>query len=522
MLGISRRPPVIETVEPDRALPGEIVVVRGRNFGSDGRLEMDGVAVDHSVLRGWNEERITFVMPQNLRSGMIRVQNDGGRSNTVFLMNRRDVPEPTAEALRSRAVVPREARPGTMVTVEGIGFGPRTALAYLGFHREDDRAAQRFSADSWWITSWSDRRIQFMVPGDLQEGPVRISVNGTVLRDDLTLLAPAGTVSYDEPRRYDVRQSLSVNGGEEGLRALIARLPTHPAQPEVDLLAETGDRTDEDTPSAWVYSPTEDSAGEDGTDVGDAPESDREHFRRAMRSDRVLRRAVRWEIESTAPAARLLEPDFRRALRRYLGDRDGVPATSRQILDIRTRSVDLRRTAPEIARRVHTVVQSLLEPDPMGTLDLASALDGAPAAAAVYAELATALMRSSGLPARRHFGVFLDDAGTAWEHAWLEVFLPDVGWVPADPALGDGMYNEIASQARAFYGDEPASATFGTLDDRRITVHIDGTLDPRLYPAGGVLSPDEDSIRRILRVEVPDPAAMPSLTVQWERLRLLN
>ncbi len=57
-----------------------------------------------------------------------------------------------------------------------------------------------------------------------------------------------------------------------------------------------------------------------------------------------------------------------------------------------------------------------------------------------YASLMIALSRASGIPARYVEGLRVvgeevqDDART--EHAWLEVYLPGIGWTPMDPTLG--------------------------------------------------------------------------------------
>jgi transglutaminase-like putative cysteine protease len=57
-----------------------------------------------------------------------------------------------------------------------------------------------------------------------------------------------------------------------------------------------------------------------------------------------------------------------------------------------------------------------------------------------YADLMIALSRASGIPARYLEGVLALEPDTAAlarsEHAWLEVYLPDIGWVPMDPTLG--------------------------------------------------------------------------------------
>jgi transglutaminase-like putative cysteine protease len=57
-----------------------------------------------------------------------------------------------------------------------------------------------------------------------------------------------------------------------------------------------------------------------------------------------------------------------------------------------------------------------------------------------YASLMMALSRAAGIPARYLEGLWVhgettqNDART--EHAWLEVYLPGLGWTPMDPTLG--------------------------------------------------------------------------------------
>jgi transglutaminase-like putative cysteine protease len=57
-----------------------------------------------------------------------------------------------------------------------------------------------------------------------------------------------------------------------------------------------------------------------------------------------------------------------------------------------------------------------------------------------FASLLMALSRAAGIPARYIEGLWArgetapDDART--EHAWLEIYLPGVGWAPMDPTLG--------------------------------------------------------------------------------------
>ena len=57
-----------------------------------------------------------------------------------------------------------------------------------------------------------------------------------------------------------------------------------------------------------------------------------------------------------------------------------------------------------------------------------------------YSDLLIALSRAAGIPARYLEGVYISPAGqdqlARTEHAWVEVYLPGLGWTPMDPTLG--------------------------------------------------------------------------------------
>jgi transglutaminase-like putative cysteine protease len=57
-----------------------------------------------------------------------------------------------------------------------------------------------------------------------------------------------------------------------------------------------------------------------------------------------------------------------------------------------------------------------------------------------YASLMIALSRAEGIPARYLEGLWVGDEraekAARTEHAWLEVYLPGIGWTPMDPTLG--------------------------------------------------------------------------------------
>jgi transglutaminase-like putative cysteine protease len=62
-----------------------------------------------------------------------------------------------------------------------------------------------------------------------------------------------------------------------------------------------------------------------------------------------------------------------------------------------------------------------------------------------YTSLLVALSRAQGIPARYFEGLLYLDKGTnaiaKIEHAWPDVYMPDVGWVAMDPTLGRTLVN---------------------------------------------------------------------------------
>ena len=107
-------------------------------------------------------------------------------------------------------------------------------------------------------------------------------------------------------------------------------------------------------------------------------------------------------------------------------------------------------TALGVARGIHDLVRSAVRYE-KGATDVsttaAEVLRGGAGVCQDFAHLAVALCRSVGLPARYVSGyLFSADDATAERtdrpvvhvqtHAWIEVAVPDAGWVPLDPTNG--------------------------------------------------------------------------------------
>ena len=126
--------------------------------------------------------------------------------------------------------------------------------------------------------------------------------------------------------------------------------------------------------------------------------------------------------------------------------------------------------------------------------DTVGALRSRKGNAFVFSSLYCALLRAAGIPARMVSGYLVGDSGQPTRrHFWDEFYIETLGWVPADPALGDEKTLLPSAPAPDF---DPRAYYFGNLDNQHITFtkglvevnqmnpsgHDEGRSRPSLHP----------------------------------------
>ena len=76
------------------------------------------------------------------------------------------------------------------------------------------------------------------------------------------------------------------------------------------------------------------------------------------------------------------------------------------------------------------------------------------------AVLYTALLRAAGIPSLTNGGILVDSDMQSRNHWWCEFYIDEVGWIPADPALGAGLaykaFQKPESAADFYFGNSDA------------------------------------------------------------------
>jgi hypothetical protein len=169
MLFFSRKAPVIASLDPAMAAPGETVVVSGDYFGRtprEGSLSIAGEIPPPSLIRSWSDQKIVFDIPEDAASGLVTVANTQGTSQGVLFTNTESIPtvlqtaaDPGIPLIAN--VYPSHPVSGQIVTVNGRGFGSGSDTVVLRVETTGGPVLNIHPADS---LSWTEGSVSFVLP----------------------------------------------------------------------------------------------------------------------------------------------------------------------------------------------------------------------------------------------------------------------------------------------------------------------------------------------------------------------
>jgi YD repeat-containing protein len=163
--------PNIITVSPGSGITNTSVTISGTNFGSTGTVTFNGVAASNAV---WGAAIITVPVPSAATTGNVVVTNSVGSSNGVqFIV----IPNITA-------ILPTSAPAGSVLEVEGTGFGTTTGSLTI-------------NTVAVTPTFWGDTVVYCEVPTTVTgSGPVVITTGGNASNQNVIFtLAVNGSIS---------------------------------------------------------------------------------------------------------------------------------------------------------------------------------------------------------------------------------------------------------------------------------------------------------------------------------------
>ncbi|HWR10417.1 MAG TPA: transglutaminase domain-containing protein [Rectinemataceae bacterium] len=474
--------PRIFSVDPLAFTPGEIVVIRGQNFGAareNRRVLLDSSPLTQSSYISWSDDEIALRLPASVDSGLLQVIAPLGSSNAEIVIGADRLPEKPENAVQAAAgpsimaVNPAEASVGSLVEIDGINFGSNVQFSDVRFSRNavdvdlgGTDAATPSSAKSGagdyvepeepslMYESWDDKSIAVRVPEGAGSGTVVVSTpQGESAPFTFRVKQGSGSKYLYDPAVYSIQLKIRIRKPDAKAPGTIVLYVPNLATS----FSQSLDSIQEEDPKPYM--------GDYGKvavfKISDFEESDMVVSRTAL----VTVHGVESDLAAYSDSfANGKPPPF---LKAYVTEDSLVPSAAKEILTLIAKVAGKERNLQKKALLIRNwLAKSIAWKASQGARDTPlSALKEGKAASKPYALLASALFRASGIPALPISGFLVRKDGVTIPHFWMEYYLPAVGWIPYDPVLA------LGSRPSGFDAalDDP-DHYFGSLDNRHIAI----------------------------------------------------
>jgi len=462
--------PSVSSVTPAIGEPGEIMVIRGSNFGyaeGDSWVEIGGDRLTASTCLSWEDDLIKIVLPATVEDGLLYVHTANGRSNPELFANRENIPVtvrdradpgmPTIATLGSEA-----GTVGSLLTITGSNFGLSRNQSQVFFSWQLDPAIPRSgqtqselsvipcSEHDFDYEYWSDGEIRVRVPDGAGSGNVFVRTDrGMSNGSPFTVQTPAGTKKFGTKRTYVISEEVSITNvvaaGDSILYLRVPRPAESAVQQNIEISASSVEPYMKDYKGTILHRLDNLIEGDKRlithsfimADYSTECSINPAKIKPYERVDSPLYLAYTapdalvpsGDASVVAKAAAIVKKEknpYRKAEAIFQWVADSVSWT---------RDVPVNRTVPETLAALNGNAQDM-------------------------ALLFCAMARSQGIPAVPVAGLLVDANRSATVHWWAEFYLENFGWVPVDFAI-------VGANATVT-GTEKPERSFGSLNVNHI------------------------------------------------------
>lgn len=516
--------PFIESISPSAALPDESLTIKGSGFGEhrgNGDVVIAGIRLTSSHYSDWTNDAIRIKVPYGVESGRVYVITDQGRSNGVLFSNRTHIPvilsgpvEPGHPYIKS--VSPEKGTVGDRVVIEGMNFGRRRGSGTVSFRflaigttsaegGNDETDNRRISCSEldFDYELWSDQEIAIFVPDGAVSGSMWVETDrGRSNSVYFEVTSPVGTKRFEQKKGFQIQQDVRVSNvkvpeGEAGLEIWVPCLLEGYAQRKVEAVFDPKPLW-ENYHGVMRYSlkPVEEQA--------DGYLSVTYWFDRFS----ILTDINSGNVDDSYDKNRKIYTYYTKPNLYIPSDDEAIVSTAASVVG---------RTSNPYAKAeaIYTYLLRHLEYDRTWTREkLSESLESRRAGMGDYGLLFTAMARSAGVPARPVAGFIVHGDKLTGRHIWAEFYLPRFGWVPVDPALGDGagLYDMQVEEPAVFY--------FGNLESRHIAFSRQVVEIPRVNPQS--LISREKNPYALLTAYEEYPRSLEGYRVERQDIRVID
>lgn len=431
---LSRNSPVIFSIEPSEAFPGDIIQISGSGFGIEknrNRVFLDKTSLTSSHIINWSDSLISIKLPSFGNSALVYVETRSGKSGGNLLINTGYFPsisdEPYISGYPYIYMEDPEIYPGKLVTISGTNLLSRKGGSRIIIkqnispqslmEKPDREGSITINEDD--IFFWDNERIRFIYTGYPVSGFLYV-INATghsnpvyldVISDSAEILLTQGN-TYHLSNGVDIDRVASLPGNYLNIRL---SAPQHDMRQNPVHLLKRNEYFIRSDKSVNLYTLNDLMPGK-------AYSLKQDYLLSSSSLEIVVENYPKQSIDTNWPAYQL-----------YTEAEDLLPVDNAVIRRLARNLTSSRSSVLKNAEAIYFFVMKHLEYSYKGESDVLNLLNPTDADETGYVFFMTSILRAAGIPARPVFGIEID-GNEAAECSWVEFFVPEIGWFPADPS----------------------------------------------------------------------------------------
>ncbi|MBO4629710.1 MAG: IPT/TIG domain-containing protein [Treponema sp.] len=481
IIGFKNKPvPEIEAIVPPVGSPGDVIVIKGKNFG-DVRdmsyVEFAGAKLTASSYISWQDDTIKLVLPSNIQDGLVVVGVNNQRSKPALFANEVDIPVPVTQSFQTTKPVisslsSSKLGVGSLLTIYGNNFGSSRGGSKVCFTCDYDKAVSGAAyINNRLLTSniicacdfdddyeyWNNNEIRVRVPDGAYTGVVFVDT-GREKSDtvEFTVTDSAGTKSYNAKKIYLVQYSADISDVvTTDVSTITLRCPvpvTSASQPTLEFTEINPAPVLQNYQNCIIHQITKNR--------NNSPKS---VFRQTFA---VSVCEINTDVKLSGIGA---YKNMNQTLyEKYTKADDVVVSDSEKIMTLAAEITGKETNAYKKAQLIYNYMldnYSVLDKVRKNDADPLDMLKKSTGDAYDYAVIFASLARAAGIPALIDSGILIGQDLTTQAHWWNEIYLYGFGWLPLDAALGDGLEYKAWNENMTL---DAAEYYFGNMDSHHI------------------------------------------------------
>ncbi len=473
--------PEITSINPPVGVPGDVIVITGKNFGATrdmSYVEFSGSKLTASAYISWSDTKIKLVLPANIQDGLVVVGTKDSRSKPSLFANEIDIPVPVPEVkLSSKPVITslnnQNYVAGDLLVIHGNNFGDSRNTSKVLFTVDyDDKLAQaEFTNINMYTENmieasdfenayeyWSNSEIRVRIPDGVCSGMVVVDTGSEKSEPYKINITGPVRKHYKARKIYLMNYTADIADiYTDDVSTITLRCPipaTTAYQPDIQIT--------ETNPSPILMNYQNNLIHQLTKTKNYVPKT-------VFSQTFVL---PVYEVTTVLPADRLTS--YRQGTLPFVDNAlkadTLVPSDDENVIKLAASIIGKEKSSYNKAKLIYNYmcdnfkVQEKVRKGDSDPLDLIKSKKGD---AYDYAIVYTALLRAAGVPALTDAGVLVLQEQATQAHWWCEFYIPSVGWIPVDPAIGSGLkYNRWNEGGESV---DVKSYYFGNMDSHHIT-----------------------------------------------------